>query len=458
MKRKLMAWLLVAVLLLTGCASGLPEQSEPVQSPLDTETQAQETTCVTIGIYEPIEQEDTFAYELMEFVPTIKEMYNIQLAIKNYANTGISYEEYRTIVATELMTGDGCDLYDLSVVDYVSLGKEGYLLDLSDWEVLNDEDLFLDVITTSNEGGENGIYGVPLSFAYEMIGTPYKDMAQKMIEQGNQFTWEEFIEEFGQDARERNVLLIGNDEHELFEFMFRDDFNEYIDMSNQTETLDSPEMIQLLQQCRQLADDGLIFHYGEAQENTRSWEIEWGTSLFHLQNFFIGGTAYLLLDNLDIEFKDPSLINFYPGTRMPSNLEQNQYYGDYRNIIGISKLRNNTENAKQVLEFLIGTQAQVITSGHSIFPINRSVFNTRTRINYSNLTSDATLLTEVDSTTFAEMMTEKMESIELVSRPNYTVRLLVGEIAEKYFSGQSTAEEAAQEMSNRVSLYLKEQG
>jgi len=240
----------------------------------------------------------------------------------------------------------------------------------------------------------------------------------------------------------------------------------FIDDAGNTGVFNSEEMLSLLEECKEWSDIGLCAKYGDPVTMTASWSYTMGSSVDVAEFFSTPPEEYR---------KD----NYYRFAPMPfdGNLvktDEGELYPEIGWLIpfyGVNAGSERAETAQDFLRFLLTEEGQksmmsmgmVLDNGFA-FPINRAVFRSmierdleRIKKDFERVKTDTSTV-EMDIPALINEAEETVGEVAyiIIEKPYYNT--IIREVAKQFFLDQISAEEAAMQMSNKVGLYIKEQG
>ena len=442
MKKCLVLFLAVVFLCVSGCSSvPVPESSA---SP---ETTPEPRGEITISGWDPFNYFSGLAKGFEE-----KTCIKVNV-IRHFDLDSGAYDAYVQQSTSELLTNaQAADIYEVfndesvNMIDYQGLGEQGYLYDFNEIigkdEVLNDEKLYTEFFNAVATGEH--LYAIPMSVTIMFLGAETEEMAAAF--QGQHLTWPEFMEAAA-ELDLPNRPLVGWEDLGIFLWWFRDRFDEFIDVENRTETLNSPELIEMLQTCDQWREEGLCMAHQDQSPAAMT------TSAYRYDPIPRWGPYFWLCDE-ELHGKTVSSMK-YP-VHWPSSLSENEYYASsVEQILSINNRSENKELALEFIRYMLSDEVQ--SSGYLVYtPVNRYAFEQQVDEGFMlYYRGGGERLFEDDSV--KERILEKADQATIVQVENKQILAILSEVASEYFNGKITVEEAAKQMSQRVSLYLNEQ-
>jgi len=371
-----------------------------------------------------------------------------------YPDTSI-YEQ-QTLAG--LTTGSGADIYDVFFLDFEHLGRNGLLVDMGGW-IENDVELtadnaFRNILLSGKT--QSGVFAVPIDFNFMKLRAMTTD---EPLLKNKRMTWQEFFSEVSELDYTQAIAYRGTD-LDIFMFRFISRASYFIDEAGNTEELNSGDLVSLLEECRDWRDLGLCAKYGDPVTMTASssyggtggWiekEAEFFCTLpeeYKRSEYFF---APMLFDGDVVKAEGETL---YPEISIG------------RRLYGVNAGSVRTETAQDFLRFLLSEEGQDKMVNRNprqpngfVYPINRAVFRDMIESDLERIQASIDTV-EIDIPTLINEAEETVDQIAyiIIEKPYY--RTIIREVAKQYFLDQISAEEAAQQMSDKVGLYLKEQG
>jgi ABC-type sugar transport system, periplasmic component len=365
----------------------------------------------------------------------------IKVNVVNNFSTGPNEDLFENIerIQAELMAGKGADIYANTYLDYIEIGKNKHLCNLADWIAqdpgFSDDAYYMNILKSGFD--EGNLYSVPLFMMFNALGSTIEVSELD----GKSLNWKEFFE-LTQGIK-RSGVLYGLTDYELFRRLFEDRYDRFIDEENRTQSLNSSEMVKLLEQCREWSGQGLCIpfdaeNYLEMAEN--AFFQEYGGGIEVLTN---------------IRANDPrgSSPYFYD---IPSDSGRNDKANkispaDYICINAASPYKGT---AWKFVRFLLSEEIQA--TGHNT-PVNRKAAEEGISeyiaqiIEYYNVDIDADQAIKE-----TEAILDAVDKVPNIF-PTDIERIVFNKNARRYFSNEISAEEAAKSMAAAVDLYFKEQ-
>jgi len=398
----------------------------------------------------------------------IESVFNVYFFLEPYPDNSLYIEQ----ALASLMTGSGADIYDVRYLEYQHLGKNGLLVDMSDW-LENDVDLTDDIVFRDillSEKTDDGVFAVPIDFSMRTMYAYGEDVPRL---ENKRMNWKEFFDEVAglEIPTER---FFGGLELSIFMERFNSRASFFVDEDGNNQNLDSEDMISLLEECREWAETGLCADSRYVDSYQARW-ASYGTNSVGYYNTIAEGLCTLPEEYTRISYGyypncyfAPMLYDGDPvvtdgNARYP---EINYWTGRY----GVNAGSPNAEAAQDFLRFLLSPETQedmvykeqlhLDRSGvHNGFliPINRAAFRGMAERDLERVrTWDRELVIDIPAR--VEEAEEKVDQVAyiIIERPYY--RTIIYETAKAFFLDEISAEEAARQMSDKVGLYLKEQG
>ena len=342
-------------------------------------------------------------------------------------------------IQAELMAGKGADIYANTYLDYASIGKNKHLCNVANWiakdSSFSDDAYYMNILKSGFDEGD--VYSVPLFMYFSALGS-----AIKVPElDGKSFSWEEFFD-FAKGIK-RNGILYSMTDYEIFKRRFKDRYVRFINEENKTQNLDSPELVKLLEQCKEWSREGLCIPYdaeNESELNDKSFFKEYDGGDMDILTYFRFDNPYM--DN------EPYYYN------IPSDSEKNDIANkiSLAQIICINRATPYKATAWKFVKFLLSEDIQATGQ---FTPINRKAADRHINkglnetISYFGVKADANKIIKESEAI--------LDSVDRVSTNFKTdIEKNVLEESKRFFKSEITADAAAKNMAARVKLYFKE--
>jgi len=423
----------------------------PVVSHLDKAAKLyEEKTGISVNIKKSWEMPEWEEFEVIDKwgVPSTEAI------LLNPSDTSVYTEQ----ALASLMTGRGADIYDVRSMDFEHLGRNGLLINMSDWlendAELSDDLVFRDILLSGKTA--DGIFAVPVDFAFRKLAAVTAD---EPVLGNKRMTWQEFIGEVSELEYTQDIAYRLTD-LDIFMERFISKASFFIDENGNSQILYSDEMISLLEECRDWSSAGLCKGYGDP--------ASWASSYSYGASFITYRPAEALctlpegFGRSSLCFA-PMLFDGDPVVKdgKPLYPELN----DGLSIYGVNAGSAKTEVALDFLRFLLSKEGQNKMwlkdgTGGFALPLNRSVFRNMVESDLERIQTsvNASNTFEIDIPSLIKEAEGTVDQIAYIiyQKPYYNT--IIREVAKQFFLDQISAEEAARQMSDKVGLYLKEQG
>ena len=430
MKRfRLIPMFIAFIVLISGCGA---QSASTSAEPLPVDDDATEIT---------IEVRDVSGF-YQSAALKFEDQTGVKVNVINSSQSDVSSDElFENVerIQAELMAGKGADIYVNSYIDYVDIGNNKHLCNLADWIAqdpdFSDDTYFMNILTSGFDKGD--VYSIPLFMMFNALGA-----AMEVPElEGKNLNWEEFFD-LTKDIKKSGVLY-GVDDYMLFSQRFKDRYDSFIDEKNKTQRLDSPEMIQLMEQCKQWSTDGLCMPI-----TTENYSEVFNNAFFKEY----GGDIELLTN---IQVDDPSGVGSY-FYDIPSDSGKNDKANKISPIdsICINAASPYKGTAWKFLKFLLSEDIQ---GTGPLTPLNRKAAAADISKYLNDLTDFYHLDIDVDQTIKeSEAILDTVTGVAYVN-PSDIEQIVCNKNAQRFFRNEISAEEAAKSMAAGVELYFKEQ-
>ncbi len=374
---------------------------------------------------------------------------------RTFSSTETSDEEmqkYRSTINTELMSGIAPDIIDLSNLPYKNYIDSGMIANI--YKLMkNDKEFNINNYNTKvfeTYHYKDGLFVIPLDYSLGLITSNYN-----LGIDDSTWNWQNFFssaqETLSKDTQNIDteyIFTITVDR--FFEEIFQNEYKNYVDEEEKTANFTSKEFIDIMKYCKSLADDKIICKTSD--DRKKSKRIFETYSVNSLYDIVSDGICSYVLDNA---------TRYYYKT--PSNSGNN---GVMINAIHKYAVNNNSENKKLAWKFIKFMLSDEIQTSPKLywFPVNNTSFNKKLEKDQKQLTDECKEFNEISIEKNNELLEnytfqlkEFVSSITTCRDANPEILEIVNEYVKMYFSEEKTAEQAAQIIQNKVSIYLNEQ-
>ena len=376
--------------------------------------------------------------------------------------------KYAEQALAALMTGSGADIYDVSWLEFEQLGKNGLLVDMGNW-LENDAELTNDIVFRDillSEKTANGVFAVPLDFYLRKLGAFSGANVPKL--ENKRMTWQEFFDtvsglELSQELAYFDLEL------NIFMERFISRASDFIDEAGNTQNLNSKDMIALLEECRDWRDEGLCgdSRYLSAFDNI------WQTRSFSYMSTYL--THFGIAEKLCTLPEEYKPFVYYFFAPIPFDVGPLVIDGEARfpeininvlgqGLYGVNAGSPRADAAQNFLRFLLSEEGQEEMKNKDpgdfngfYLPVNRAVFRSLIDQDLERVQASNRELKH-DFPALRKEAEDTIDQIAYIIKEKPYYRTIIREVAKEFFLDQISAEEAARQMSDKVGLYLKEQG
>ena len=373
----------------------------------------------------------------------------------------LKFENYEKMVQTGLLSGNGYDIIDMSGLDYEKYAEKGLLVNLDDL-ISNDPDFDwseYDQDLIDQFRSEDGLFVLPISVSTETIAVN-ADLFQKLDIPlpENGFTWDELLSMAGKVSAAREagktdvypfMKSVSYDtlSIEMFDRMLRSElYTTWIDRDEKTHRFDTEEFIETLKLFQQFDEPSLC-----------SPDTEIGAGDYQKT---LTDRAFVNLDLLTYEKSyEKRFLKNWIFLGEPRLAKQDAISTPlYARYYAISKDSPYIKESWEFLKVLISPEMQStigkmgLESTYYDFPIH---LPSRTALREEQLALSAqneTPMTTEDAAQIDTLLANAMPDPQGDNKLRQAVLLE----AEKIFLGQKTAEQAVEQICERVELYLHE--
>jgi ABC-type glycerol-3-phosphate transport system substrate-binding protein len=269
-------------------------------------------------------------------------------------------------------------------------------------------------------------------------------------------TWPEFMGEVSELDYTQDIAF-GRMDLEIFMDRFTSRSPYFIDEAGNTQNLYSEEMVSLLEECREWSDMGLCAAYSNPATLTEMASFGGGLHPDYLADMFCTLPEEYTSTRQDIIYFAPMLFD---GDAV--SIDGNVRYPEinWATLYGVNAGSPMAGEAQDFLLFLLSEEAQMRmaeTNPMNGLPFNRAAFRHVIEKDLERVQATMPNILDLDFPTLVKEAEETVEQIAyfIIQKPYY--RTIIREVAKEFFLDQISAEAAARQMSDKVSLYLKEQ-
>ena len=417
--------------------------------PIKGEQKAKNQKTLTIAI---MDSERFFEAAVGKFE---KEHPDIKVDVKT------DYQEgYQKVISTELMAGNGADIIEIQYLSYKKYVDKNMLVNLS--EIIKNDKNF--DISKYQQGVINAckykdnLYMMPISFRFMAFMANNNIMNKEGLNiDSTKWTWKEFLEIAQKISKDTNgdgkldqFALPKMSKEEIFDFVFTNEYPNFVNFDNKTANFDSKEFIEILnfvkdfpveKVCSPTLDMAGLYNYTDP-----------GTVAFirHSSNGYsnglIQGRAQI---NGEVEFLDtPS----FSGGKNPKNFSLEKTFSINNN----SKMKDESwDLIKVLLSDEIQTSSDFFRFGVNLNSLKemakREMLNEEYKY-YKDKGRYAKPLTQEG----VDLVNKVIDGLNTITYYDIKANNIIFEGANEFFTGKKTAEEAAKQIQNKINIYLGE--
>jgi len=367
-------------------------------------------------------------------------------------------EKYRAQVSAQLISGTAGDILDAGVFSYMELADRGFLADfyplMRQDAGFNKDDYYMNVFKGLEYKGK--LYSFPVYFYYSLIGVNNvfsEDLAGR-FKQYCEISTREMLDLY-QGLNDRGNHYIDRNFDAII--AIRDNYGDFVDHENKTCWFNTDEFTKLLEDAKgathplRFENRELGWYMGSdftraSQEEAAHQYLFWKASCSRYEVLFP-----IVEKNV--------FSHFIPMVNNNGNLvfdPSKQFY--------ISEASKNKELAWEFLKFL--TTPDMIQESDLFvqFPVNRMAFAAHANPYISSVVDDWRKNFEAIDGETADVVSEIIAVLEQYNNmPMEATKYAYGEglsniiddIVQNFYNNVLTAEQAASELQNKVSLYLR---
>lgn len=358
-------------------------------------------------------------------------------------------ETYRNAINTELMSGKGPDLISVGNLNYGQYADRQLLADMSELMKndpgFSDEDYFSNVLDAAKHEGK--LVAMPVVFWIQSLSSGLAP-SELQVDEAN-WTWNDLLNK-GKEIVEKDStfgVMGAVPPSSLLSKMVLSQFNQYVDQAAKQAKFDSPEFIKLLNDMREMYDNGLL-------SEEYNMHIE-DRDIFRDEMFYAPVMLYHSLQT------DRQILN------LPSNGDENGLVFSSNMMLGINEKSAVKQEAWEFLKYLLSLEMQSHPAQFMSFPIHKGALAAALTNQLKNSMRQTQPMggdnKDAESTEKPVVDDETMQEVtQFVEKPGRFLdsdpRLMsiIEEESSAFFAGKKSAEEVAATIQNRTQLYLNE--
>lgn len=362
-------------------------------------------------------------------------------------NPNESKEKYINNINTELMSGQGADIISVRMLPYKKYISRNMFTDIG--ELMKSDKNYEPSKYYANifEAVQfnKGLYTIPLDYTYQLFGSN----TELDIDDSN-WCWQDFFSVAqnildGENTGTRNKYILSETDEDLFNLIFEKSYIKFVNEEEKKSSFMSKEFIDLLKICKELSNKKNV-----RQSSAKINKDDIGQSLFYIYD--IPSVSSLA----SIEASDPikSLL------KLPSDVKSGDLSFNSSMIFAINNASKSKAAAWKFIKFLLSDEMQSSPALPG-FPVNKDAYKHK-------LTNETEQFSQNDSITLSkDKKTDLMNkyaaftdsiALGINNYPYADSRILqiVKEEVKAFFSEKLPAEDVAQAIQNKVTIYLKE--
>jgi len=438
---------LVLVLILcniAGC-SGQSQTGEPATTKnvkQDTSSEKKNITgTISVSMGDRYLQEAAQKFEKLH--PGVKVEFK-ELKTENGVTSEL-YEQLINRMNTEIMSGKGADIIVLLPwMPYKKYISRQILVDLNQM-MKSDQNYAPSQYYTNIFAGvkyNNKIYTLPVSYSYNLLGSD-----TKLNVDDRQWNWQDLAKTIERTAGNDWRYALQFSDEGLLRTIIRHDYSRFVNDKKKSASFNSQEFISLLNLCKNLSDKGYIRKSVEKPTHDES------KTLF--KDIMVSSLLDLAWTQTPL---DPDISAKYL-YRYPSQSRENGTF-QTGTMYAINSASPNQNTAWEFLKFLISEDMQSSSALYG-FPVNKSAYKQIVANQSNQFRKDKQIsLSEEQKDTlmqkYAHFNEEIVQDLKIYSEPDPRIIEFIAKEAHPFFAGQSSAENVAQKIQNKVEFYLHE--
>lgn len=359
-------------------------------------------------------------------------------------------EKFVNTVGTEVLSGKGADIIELSKLPITKYAAKKALADLG--ELMENDDsfdkasLYGNILDATKTNGQ--LFAMPLGFSLKMMLGDKSALEEAGVSFDDRtWNWDQFadvakqlVKDADGDGKPDKYAITSTPPESLLVNLIGDHYSQFVDSEKQQAHFDSEQFNRLLKQVKRLYDEQLVSadstSWGEQYFSPWQANTPEDLALFPKVAYGEGGAVYRKPGMGDgITFKSDTLL-------------------------GINARSDKKQEAWAFIKFLLSEEMQSSPEFKG-FPMLKAAFDKVLDHTQEQLKQGTTQLINgfvPEPLTEKELQTLKaiVEDASSYTKSDSKINSIVFEEAPAYFAGQKSAEEVRKLIQNRVTTYLNE--
>ncbi len=367
-------------------------------------------------------------------------------------------EDYRKIISTELMSGDGADIIDITSLSYRKFIDKDVLANMSEL-IKSDSSFDLSMYQRNILDAckyKDNLYMMPLNFSFRSFLANKNIIKKENLNiDSNKWTWEEFLaiaqqitKDTNGDGKPDQYAFPKMAAENIFKAIYIKEGASFVDYSKKAAKFDSKEFIELFNFARDFASKKVC---SPTVDMSKIYQFTDPGSLGFIINYVESYNAIEL--NQAMVNGEAEILHMpsYSGDINPEVFEPGTTFA----------INNNSELKTEAWEFikiLLSDEIQSLDKIHQ-FPLNLKAQEEQAKKVmerdsdfYKQKGRDVKPVTQAD----IDIVNKFIGELKTIPYTDATTDQIVYEGAEEFFSGKKSAEEAAKLIQSKVDIYLGE--
>ncbi|MDR1687769.1 MAG: extracellular solute-binding protein [Clostridiales bacterium] len=506
--------LMVAIILLTSCQNGAKtaaneldrKKTEEAAAIISGELAGEITvSCYNTQLYEALLNDakasfeakypgTTINIEAFAPLPVITTMENddgTTTEVMSSSNDDIP--DYVNRVTTDIMGGKGADIYAMDELPYYKYAQSGSLEDMRYFMEADPEFDTANYRTNILEGARfrGGQYMLPLDFHFSLMLFDKEkagEEAAAKLRAKNEFTYWEMTdivkERFAADesgAKIMDILFMDDLTRIMFNDLMLLNMPNYVNREDNTVNFADGKFAEFLTKFKEQADNNYFkSKLTEGEGNTiAGYENPNNQIGYYFKNMLSYEIKYIFLHDAMTAIGKPEIYSYFikPNDEKLGVMVNDNGQGAFE-VYASFAMNSNSANKKlawEFMKFLLGEEMQTSIRLLGI-PVNKTAYERFAKqyiTEFPNIimgeteneySADGFIEIEEDKEALQGALAQyKQYMEEIIPKLTYselrgdgTFSEMISEEAFAFFNGEKTAEEAAQELQNKIGLYLNE--
>lgn len=388
--------------------------------------------------------------------------------------------DYNNKVNTELMSGGGADIMATDVIPYYKYADSGMLEDLSKYMEKDPDfkksDYRENILNASKYKGKQIVFPMDYDFSFFGYDTQFLDKeAQDTLNSKNTFTYNSLMKigskSFNENKNQKVKMFDLYGAKSLFNELFNTNYDKYIDIENKKANFKDGSFTAMLQSTMESANKGYLKE--EIKVDPKKDDREAYSKMFLETKNFYNTNHYFDLFKFFVDIKLGKNMAIAGSqiskTSKIGGLVESDSGKKSLEILHGFVMNSNSKNKETAWEFIKFMASEEVQTSLNLYgmPVNNKAGERKAKEVISSMTgnpnmdtgSDSIKLTKEQATSYENYMkaiNDLSGSLNNVMIKDSTIEQIVQSEVKYFYDGTKTAQEVADNLQNKVQLYLNE--